>query len=270
MNRTMRSVTMAGLGLLAGATVVTAPALASGSTTTSVAKPEKTAVQQYIPYGTTVVGYYGTRSGCNQAAVFGVRRSFWATSAYSCNTVSVVPVGVVGVRVGTYALAVDPDDCNWGAAGFQSYYTTQSFRFAGDSFLAYGPQWRAWVASPVGISPFGYRVGNFNHWWRFGNRGQGWGYRWGHGGGWGHGGNGGGWYGGGRGGSFGGGNHGGGFGGGRGGGFGGGNHGGGNGGGNHGGGNGGGNHGGSFGGGNHGGSFGGGNHGGSRGGGNGR
>ncbi|BEL09899.1 hypothetical protein Q0Z83_080900 [Actinoplanes sichuanensis] len=216
--------TMAGLGLLAGATVATAPALATGSTTTGVAKPEKTGVQQYIPYGNTVVGYYGSRSGCNQAAVFGARRSFWATSAYSCNTVSVVPVGVVGVRVGSYALAVDPDDCNWGAAGFQSYYTSQSFRFAGDTFLAYGPVWRSWVASPIGISPFGYRVGGFNHWWRFGNRGHGWGGRWGHPGGWGHGG---GWYGGGfggghHGGGFGGGHHGGGFGGNRGGGFGGG------------------------------------------------
>ncbi|MEU4158861.1 hypothetical protein [Actinoplanes sp. NPDC026670] len=224
MNRTMRSVTMAGLGLLAGATVATAPALATGSTTNTVAKPEKTGVQQYIPYGNTVVGYYGTRAGCNQAAVFGARRSFWATSAYSCNTVSVVPVGVVGVRVGSYALAVDPDDCNWGAAGFQSYYTTQSFRFANDSFLAYGPVWRSWVASPIGISPFGYRVGGFNHWWRFGNRGHGWGNRWGYPGGWGHGGGfGGGWgggFGGNRGGGFGGGHsggHGGGNGGGRGG-----------------------------------------------------
>jgi hypothetical protein len=211
MNKTMRSVTMAGLGLLAGATVVTAPALASGSTTASVAKPEKTAVQQYLPYGTTVVGYYGSRTGCQQAAVFGGRRGFWATSAYSCNTVSVIPVGVVGVRPGAYALAVDPDDCNWGAAGFQSFYTTQSFRFAGDGFLAYGPQWRAWVASPVGISPFGYRA-SFNNWWRFGNRGHGWGNRWGHGGGWGnggggwHGGGNGGWNGGGRGGWNGGGN----------------------------------------------------------------
>jgi hypothetical protein len=199
MNKTMRSVTMAGLGLLAGASVAAAPAMASGSTTTSVAKPENAAVQQYLPYGTAVVGYYGTRTGCQRAAVLGGTRGFWATSAYSCNTVSVVPVGVVGGRPGAYALAVDPDDCNWGAAGFQSYYTTQAFRFAGDGFLAYGPQWRAWVASPVGISPFGYRTG-FNSWWRFGNRGHGWGNRWGHPGGWGHGGGWGNGHGGGRGG----------------------------------------------------------------------
>jgi hypothetical protein len=248
MNKTMRSVTMAGLGLLAGASVAAAPAMA-GSTTTAVAKPENAAVQQYIPYGTAVVGYYGSRVGCQRAAVLGGSRGFWASSAYSCNTVSVVPAGVIGVRPGAYALAVDPDDCNWGAAGFQSFYTTQAFRFSGDSFLAYGPQWRAWVASPVGISPFGYRTG-FNSWWRYGNRGHGWGNRWGHPRHWGHGGHGGGhgggrggWYGGGFGGGHGGGGgfgggHGGGHGGGRGGGFGGG-HGGGFGGG-HGGGNGGG------------------------------
>ncbi len=216
MNKTMRSVTMAGLGLLAGATMAAGPAMASGSDAAATAKPEKTAAQQHRQYGTAVVGYYGSRSGCQQAAVFGGKRGFWAASAYSCDTVRVIPAGVIGVRPGAYALIVDPDACNWGAAGFQSYYTTSAFRFAGDGFLAYGPQWRAWVASPVGVSPFGYRGGRFVDWYRFGNRGHGWGKHWGNWGGqYGGGHHGGGSYGGGKpGGSYGGGNPGGSYGGG--------------------------------------------------------
>ena len=96
MNKVMRTLTMAGLGLLAGASIG-APALAADSSATTVKKPSKSQVQQ--DFGRErVAGFYRTYRACDRAGRVGDWVGKW--NRYDCDPVR------FGFRRGTWVLKV--------------------------------------------------------------------------------------------------------------------------------------------------------------------
>ncbi|MBG0563260.1 hypothetical protein [Actinoplanes aureus] len=99
MNKVMRTLTMAGLGLLAGASVG-APALAADSSGTTVKKPTKSQVQQ--DFGRErVAGFFRTYRACERAGRIGDWAGKW--DEYECNPMR------FGFRRGAWVLKVERD-----------------------------------------------------------------------------------------------------------------------------------------------------------------
>ncbi|MBW6432575.1 hypothetical protein KZ829_02310 [Actinoplanes hulinensis] len=147
MNKVLRTLTMAGLGLVAGL-AASAPAMAVDGGDKAPAKHSTSKVQKHYPYfGDEVVGYFRTLRGCERAGWIGEVRGYW--DAYDCDLVR------VGYRYGgAWALEVDRNAWNWGRPGFRDYYRGYQYRYGNDGFLGYGPRFGGWVNGPIGNSPF--------------------------------------------------------------------------------------------------------------------
>ncbi|WP_328465140.1 hypothetical protein OHA21_42800 [Actinoplanes sp. NBC_00393] len=99
MNKVMRTLTMAGLGLLAGASIG-APALAAESSATTAQKPSKTSVKQ--DFGRErIAGFYRTYRACERAGRIGDFVGKW--DRYDCDPVR------FGFRRGMVVLKVERD-----------------------------------------------------------------------------------------------------------------------------------------------------------------
>lgn len=99
MNKMMRTLTMAGLGLLAGASAA-APALAVEGTAATAQKPSTSQVQQ--DFGRErVAGFYRTYRACERAGRFGDWTGRW--DRYQCSPVR------YGFKRGTWVLKVQRD-----------------------------------------------------------------------------------------------------------------------------------------------------------------
>lgn len=105
MNKTMRVLTMAGMGILAGLTIGAGPAQASDAGTGSAAKaaPSKAAHVQQFHGRDRVVGYYRSLRACERAGRIGELRDRW--DDYDCDYVR------YGFRRGVWALEVSR---HWG------------------------------------------------------------------------------------------------------------------------------------------------------------
>ncbi|MEV0896181.1 hypothetical protein [Actinoplanes sp. NPDC049802] len=146
MNKVLRTLTMAGLGLLAGIGAG-APALAADGGDKAPAKPSTSKAAKYYPhYGDEVVGYFRSLRGCERVGWIGERRGYW--DDYDCDLVR------VGYRRGVWALEVDRDHWNWGRPGFRDYYRGYHFRHNGDGFVGYGSRFNTWVHGDIDDSPF--------------------------------------------------------------------------------------------------------------------
>ncbi len=106
MNKTMRTLTMAGLGLLAGATLGTGPVQAA-PTTGQAATGHSAGQQQNNRFDEEVVGYYRNIFACERAGRIGERFGAW--DDYDCERVR------WGFRRGAWALVVEEDqwDNDW-------------------------------------------------------------------------------------------------------------------------------------------------------------
>ncbi|MEU4423919.1 hypothetical protein AB0F81_25085 [Actinoplanes sp. NPDC024001] len=99
MNKVMRTLTMAGLGLLAGASIG-APALATDSGATAAEKPRKSQVQQ--DFGRErIAGFFRSYRACHQAGRIGDWAGKW--DSYDCDPVR------FGFRRGMVVLKVERD-----------------------------------------------------------------------------------------------------------------------------------------------------------------
>lgn len=100
MNRATRMLTLLGMGLMAGATVGAAPALAADTPAPSAGKPSTVQVQKHWDNDRDrVVGYYRTLRACERAGWIGERFNKWEDS--DCERVR------FGFRRGLWALEVE-------------------------------------------------------------------------------------------------------------------------------------------------------------------
>ncbi len=107
MNRATRMLTLLGMGLMAGATVGAAPALATDAATPSASKSSTVKVQQHRD-NDRIVGFYRTLRACERAGWIGERFNKW--DDYDCERVR------FGFRRGLWALEVEQDQ-HWNRPG---------------------------------------------------------------------------------------------------------------------------------------------------------
>ncbi|GAA0488709.1 hypothetical protein Ade02nite_72700 [Paractinoplanes deccanensis] len=100
MNKAVRMLTMVGLGLMAGATVGTAPALAADGGSSATAK-SNTSTQVQRHDRDQIVGFYRTLRACEKAGRIGEWFDRWED--YDCERVR------FGFRRGFWALEVERD-----------------------------------------------------------------------------------------------------------------------------------------------------------------
>jgi hypothetical protein len=142
MNKTMRVLTMAGLGVMAGLAIGAGPAQASDSsaataTKTATAQAPKTTQAKQFPRRDQVVGYYRSLRACELAGRIGERFGQWED--YDCDFIR------VGFRRGAWALEVERD-WGWGRPG--------GFRPG----MHHGP----WGPGGIHHGPGGFHPGGFN------------------------------------------------------------------------------------------------------------
>ncbi|KUL30755.1 hypothetical protein [Actinoplanes awajinensis] len=150
MTKTMRLLTMAGMGLLAGATLAAGPAQAAPAA--GQAKNTTTATTQGARWGSDeVVGYYRDFWSCEQAGRTGDRFGAWED--YDCVRVR------VGFRGGAFALVVDDNDWDdrWDSRWRGGYWPSN---------WSYRPQWPGHHRGGDHRGPGGHRGGPGH----FGNR----------------------------------------------------------------------------------------------------
>ena len=102
MNKATRMLTMMGMGLMAGATIGAAPALAADSNGTAASVKSSTAKVQKHDRGERVVGFYRNLRSCELAGRIGERFDRWED--YDCERVR------FGFKRGLWALEVEQ---NW-------------------------------------------------------------------------------------------------------------------------------------------------------------
>ena len=101
MNRATRMLTLMGMGLMAGATIGAAPALATDSAAPSAAKSSSTVKVQQHRDNDRIVGFYRSPRACERAGWLGERFNKW--DDYDCERVR------FGFRRGLWALEVEQD-----------------------------------------------------------------------------------------------------------------------------------------------------------------
>ena len=109
MKAATRILTLAGLGLMTGATLGAAPAMASTSAPDMTARAATTTADQPRRDREWVVGYFDSRRDCERVGRFGERRDRW--DEYDCDRV------FWGPRRGDWRLTVERSwghDDHWG------------------------------------------------------------------------------------------------------------------------------------------------------------
>lgn len=120
-----RLLTVAGMGIIAGATLAAGPVQAAADTSQS--STTKSATTQQARWGSNqIVGYYSNFWSCQQAGAVGSRFGAWGD--FACQQVA------LGIRTGAFALIVDDNDWigDWNDSWSVGYWPTG---------WGYRPQW---------------------------------------------------------------------------------------------------------------------------------